>query len=54
MTLIYHKGIDFENWFYKNDPTHVFLYQKETFHWIKNYFGFKKVIINNRLILFCK
>ncbi len=54
MTLIYNEGMNFENWFYKNDPTHVFIYQKETFHWIKNYFGFKKVIINNRLILFCK
>ncbi len=54
MTLIYHKSIDFENWFYKNDPTHVFLYQKETFLWIKNNFNFQNVKIDNRLITFTK
>ena len=54
MTLIYHKGIDFENWFYKNDPTHVFIYQKETVLWIKDYFNFQNVKIDNRLITFTK
>jgi hypothetical protein len=53
MTAIYDENIDFENWYYKNDPTHVFIYQKETFEWIKNQFSFKSVqISNNRLIVF--
>jgi len=52
MTYIYNESIDFNNWFYKNDPTHVFLYQKETFLWIKDYYHFKNVKIENRLITF--
>ena len=35
MTEIYNEGIDFASWYYKNDPTHVFFYTKETFEWIK-------------------
>ncbi len=54
MTYIFDETIAFKNWFYKNDPTHVFLYQKETLQWIKNYFGFDNIIINNRLIIFTK
>jgi hypothetical protein len=54
MTLIYQPDINFENWFYKNDPTHVFLYQIETIQWIKNYFGFNDVFIEGRLITFTK
>ncbi|NKQ39066.1 MAG: class I SAM-dependent methyltransferase [Methanosarcinales archaeon] len=54
MTYIFDETIDFKNWFYKNDPTHVFLYQKETFEWIKNDLGFKKVVIDDRLITFTK
>jgi len=54
MTFIYHKEIDFEKWFYKNDPTHVFLYQKETMTWIKENFQFQNVEINDRLIIFTK
>ncbi len=54
MTLLYDETIDFKNWFYKNDPTHVFLYQKETFQWIKKKFGFSNAIIENRLITLTK
>lgn len=53
MTDIF-KGTDFESWYYKTDPTHVFLYQKETFNWIKNNYNFKDVNITNRLIIFTK
>jgi len=54
MTLIYKPDINFENWFYKNDPTHVFLYQKETIQWIKNYFRFCSAVIEGRLVTFTK
>lgn len=50
MTEIYNETIDFEKWYYKNDPTHIFLFQKETFLWIKENFGFKKLEIEKRLI----
>ncbi len=51
MTDIYDER-DFGSWYYKNDPTHVFLYTKETFEWIKKAFGFKRLKIEKRLIVF--
>lgn len=51
MTDIYNKSIDFEKWYYKNDPTHVFIYQKETFEWIKKEFEFSELKIDGRLIV---
>ena len=53
MTDIFN-GSNFESWYYKTDPTHVFLYQKETLHWIKDYFGFSGIIIDGRLITFTR
>jgi len=44
-------GRDFGSWYYKNDPTHVFLYTKETFEWIREHFGFKTLEIDKRFIL---
>ncbi|MCP5062629.1 MAG: class I SAM-dependent methyltransferase [Ignavibacteriae bacterium] len=52
MTSLYDKSIDFHNWNYKNDLTHVFIYQEDTTHWIKKNFGFSKVLIEGRLISF--
>lgn len=52
MTDIYNETINFKNWYYKNDETHVFFYHKHTFDWIKNNFGFSKVTVKNRLIIF--
>ncbi|RLD77397.1 MAG: methyltransferase [Bacteroidetes bacterium] len=50
MTDIFN-GSNFDSWYYKTDPTHVFLYQKETFQWIKKHFGFSGIIIESRLIV---
>ena len=52
MTEIYDDEIDFAKWYYKNDPTHVFFYSKETFRWIKDNFNFKSLNIDKRLIVF--
>ena len=52
MTHIYSPDIDFEKWYYKNDPTHVFIYQNKTLEWIKNVFGFSEIKIEHRLITF--
>jgi len=54
MTYIYHSGIDFARWFYKNDATHVFLYQKDTLLWIAENLGFEDVQIKDRLAIFTK
>lgn len=52
MTDVYNENIDFKNWYYKNDETHVFFYHKNTFEWLKTEFGFSKVTQENRLIIF--
>lgn len=52
MTHIYNPDIQFADWYYKKDPTHVFIYQKETFEWIKNQFDFSAITIVDRLIRF--
>lgn len=50
MTHLYHPDVSFDNWYYKNDPTHVFLYQETTMLWIRKAFGFSNVKIEGRLI----
>ncbi len=50
MTRIYNDTISFEDWFYKNDPTHVFFYQEATFQWIKQNLGFSQLEIEHNLI----
>jgi SAM-dependent methyltransferase len=52
MTHIYDESIDFTNWYYKNDPTHVFIYHANTIEWIKKELAFSDVVIDNRLIIF--
>lgn len=52
MTNIYNESIDFHEWDYKNDKTHIFIYHKNTIHWIKKNFGFSNVTIKDRLITF--
>ena len=51
MTDIYDGSTDFNKWYYKNDETHVFIYQKATLHWVKNNFGFLDIEIDGRLII---
>lgn len=50
MTELYDDSIDFDSWYYKNDPTHVFFYHRDTFKWIMKEFNFSDVTINHRLI----
>ena len=50
-TSIFHENIDFKKWYYKNDFTHVFFYQKETFEFIKKRFGFTDCTIKGNLIV---
>lgn len=52
MTHLYDSEVDFTSWYYKNDHTHVFMYQKETMEWIAQTYGFSRVIIDKRLIVF--
>ena len=50
MTGIYNDNIDFSKWWYKNDLTHVFIFQEETFEWIKKEFAFKDMKIEKNFI----
>ncbi len=52
MTDLYNEAIDFDSWYYKNDPTHVFFYTKETFEWIREKYNFLNVTIAHRFIIF--
>jgi hypothetical protein len=54
MTSVYDKGIPFDSWYYKNDPTHVFIYQQKTFQWIKDKLRFTDLRINGNLIILSK
>jgi SAM-dependent methyltransferase len=54
MTYIYDESIDFSAWSYKNDLTHVFIYQKETFTWIKENIEFSKLAFEKRLTIISK
>jgi SAM-dependent methyltransferase len=51
MTDMFDENRDFATWYYKTDPTHVFLYHPKAFEWIKEEFGFKDVRIEGRLIV---
>ena len=54
MTGIYNPSIDFSKWWYKNDLTHVFIFQEETFVWIKKEFRFKDMKIEKNFIRLSK
>jgi hypothetical protein len=46
------ESTDFENWWYKNDKTHVFFYTPNTLKWIATHYNFKSVDISAKLITF--
>jgi 2-polyprenyl-3-methyl-5-hydroxy-6-metoxy-1,4-benzoquinol methylase len=54
MTELYHEGINFHTWNYKNDPTHVFIYHRNTMSYLANRFGFQRAEITGRLIVFSR
>ena len=53
-TSIFYEFLDFKNWYYKNDPTHVFFYSEESLKWIREHFGFHNLEIASKLIVFEK
>lgn len=54
MTSLYRKEIDFKNWSYNIDPTHIVFYQKESFDWIAKKYGFEILSINHKIIILLK
>lgn len=53
-TSIYTNDVDFDNWYYKNDFTHVFIYKNRTFQWIASNFNPSEMTINDNIIQFKK
>lgn len=53
-THLYSPEIDFSRWYYKNDETHVFIYQAQTLAWIKETVGFSAITISDRIIELCR
>ena len=53
-TSLYSETINFENWYYKDDPTHVFLYTTKSLEWIAENLGFSALEINPEVIIFKK
>ncbi len=54
MTHFYDGETDFKNWYYKDDPTHVFFYCEQTIRYICENSGFADWRIENRLVVFEK
>lgn len=54
MTLLYNDQIDFNMWHYRKDPTHVFLYRKETIEYIANEKKLEIDILTDRFIVLRK
>lgn len=53
-TDLFHKEIDFEKWYYKNDPTHVFIYSPETLRWIAKNLELKLDFVDQRSPVFTR
>lgn len=45
---------NFDTWYYKNDPTHVFFYHPKTMEWISKNIGFSSFYIDGRMTVFEK
>lgn len=48
MTHLYDETILFENWYYRNDPTHIFIYTHKTMEYIADQFELEIIELNNR------
>ena len=51
-TEVFNNQKPFENWYYKDDFTHVFIYQPKTLEWIKSEFSFSNLIVKEKLLVF--
>ncbi|KQC05514.1 MAG: 2-polyprenyl-3-methyl-5-hydroxy-6-metoxy-1,4-benzoquinol methylase [Candidatus Cloacimonas sp. SDB] len=54
MTHLYDENTNFQNWYYRNDPTHVFIFTAKTINYIAENFNLSLEKLDNRLIIFKK
>jgi hypothetical protein len=54
MTQLLTPQIDFSNWYYKNDPSHISFFSKKTFNYLANNFGIEVFYISERVVFLKK
>lgn len=54
MTQMYSKEIDFKKWWYKNDPTHIVFYQKQTFNYLADLYKMEILYNDNKSVIIFK
>lgn len=54
MTHIFNQQEDFKNWYYRNDPTHVFIYTEKTIEYIADTYRLEIEIMTERLVIMKK
>lgn len=54
MTHLYSDQYDFERWYYRNDPTHVFIYTEKTIHFIADKYQLAIDVLSERFIILSK
>lgn len=52
MTHLYEDSVDFRQWYYRKDPTHVFIYTEKTLHYIARRYGLNIIENTGRLMIF--
>lgn len=50
MTLSYEPGMDFENWHYRRDPTHISFYSQKTFDYLAEAFEFQCLVSSHERV----
>lgn len=52
MTHLYNDQINFKDWYYRKDPTHVSFYSRKSFEWIASELNFKApTFVGERIVL---
>jgi len=51
MTKLAHETEDFSTWHYKNDPTHIIFFSRQTFHWISQRFQVDYEVLREDVII---
>lgn len=54
MTQVLEEKLDFEDWWYRRDPTHVSFYQPSTFEWLARSFNWKIIETRANVRFFLK
>lgn len=54
MTHLFDDQEDFTTWYYRNDPTHVFIYTEKTMRYIASTYQLDLEVLSERLVIFKK